>query len=336
MAGFFMSVTITVILLIGAMLLFIHALRKDDKLHDDRKADAYRKAPRQPRTKTMSETDMHDNKMLISGIKSRLDLEDCLFIDTETTGLGNTDQVIEIAIINGHGEILLDTLIKPTIQIPEDAIRIHGITNEMVKNAQTVDAIADDFRRIVEGKKLFAYNAKFDSRLLRQSFHSVGESFPRAEWFCVMDSFSEFNGKRTSLINAAASFGYVPEEKAHRALTDAMMCLEVFAAMRIYDGDIQPDTPKEAENLKGKRVVFTGQMKTGSRAQMKKLASSLGMVNQSSVGNKTDFVVIGDEGDERWANGTYGRKIEEAIARVKAGQEINIIKESEWREMTGL
>lgn len=51
-----------------------------------------------------------------------------LFIDTETTGLGDDAEIVEICIIDSHGFILLNTLVKPTKPIPDEAIAIHGIT----------------------------------------------------------------------------------------------------------------------------------------------------------------------------------------------------------------
>lgn len=54
-----------------------------------------------------------------------------IILDTETTGLDNTAEIVEISVINDQGEVLLDTLIKPTKPIPGDATAIHGITNEM-------------------------------------------------------------------------------------------------------------------------------------------------------------------------------------------------------------
>lgn len=49
-----------------------------------------------------------------------------LFIDTETTGLGDDAEIVEICIIDSHGFILLNTLVKPTKPIPDEAIAIHG------------------------------------------------------------------------------------------------------------------------------------------------------------------------------------------------------------------
>ncbi len=75
---------------------------------------------------------MNTDKMTISQRANQWLDNDYLFIDTETTGLGDDAEIVEICIIDSHGFIMLNTLIKPTKPIPDEAIAIHGITNEMV------------------------------------------------------------------------------------------------------------------------------------------------------------------------------------------------------------
>lgn len=58
-----------------------------------------------------------------------------VILDTETTGLTLRNQIIEINVIDLTGKILLNSLVKPTINIPAEAASIHGITNEMVHDA---------------------------------------------------------------------------------------------------------------------------------------------------------------------------------------------------------
>ena len=52
--------------------------------------------------------------------------------DTETTGLHEDAEIVEIAIISGEGAVLLDTLLRPTVPIPSDATAIHGNCNDDV------------------------------------------------------------------------------------------------------------------------------------------------------------------------------------------------------------
>lgn len=65
-----------------------------------------------------------------------IDLHNAVILDTETLGLSNHAEICEISVIDAEtGVPLLDTLIKPHHPIPNDVIKIHGITNEMVVDA---------------------------------------------------------------------------------------------------------------------------------------------------------------------------------------------------------
>ena len=92
-----------------------------------------------------------------------------VFLDTETTGLGNSDRVCELSIIDVSGKPLFDSLLDPGIEIPEEAIEIHRITNEMVKGKPTLAGVGERVSNILRGKFICAYNTGFDSRLLLQT-----------------------------------------------------------------------------------------------------------------------------------------------------------------------
>ena len=66
----------------------------------------------------------------------QLSQNDWVILDTETTGLDDAE-IVEIAIIDRLGEILLHRLIKPTISIPVEVTEIHGISDAMVADAPT-------------------------------------------------------------------------------------------------------------------------------------------------------------------------------------------------------
>ena len=64
-----------------------------------------------------------------------------LFLDTETTGLGPADQVVEIAVLDAEGAVVFHSLVKPTVPIPAEATAIHGIRDEDVAGAPTFAGI---------------------------------------------------------------------------------------------------------------------------------------------------------------------------------------------------
>ena len=65
-----------------------------------------------------------------------------VFLDTEATGLGPTDEVVDVAVVGFDGEGSLNTLVKPKRIIQFDATRVHGITNDMVRWAPSLSEIS--------------------------------------------------------------------------------------------------------------------------------------------------------------------------------------------------
>jgi len=71
-----------------------------------------------------------------------------LILDTETTGLDG--EICEIAVIDLTGNVLINTLVKPTTSIPEDVIGIHGISDETVREAHRSRISSQSWRRFCE------------------------------------------------------------------------------------------------------------------------------------------------------------------------------------------
>jgi DNA polymerase-3 subunit epsilon len=120
-----------------------------------------------------------------------------VILDTETTGLGDTDQIVQVAAINGAGNVLLNTLVKPTIPISESASRIHGITESTVDGARSFMEVWDDISDLIYGKLLIIYNADFDIRLMQQSALACGATmleFP-CDWNDAMGQYAQWCGE---------------------------------------------------------------------------------------------------------------------------------------------
>lgn len=90
-------------------------------------------------------------ELSIEALKERLswtepgNVENYVILDVETTGLSSDDEVVELAIIDLKGNTLYNSLIKPSMAIPEEATAIHHITNDMVFSAPK---LSDEFSKI--------------------------------------------------------------------------------------------------------------------------------------------------------------------------------------------
>src|SRR5271170_566692 len=82
----------------------------------------------------------HRSEAILWAIQ-KLNEGDFVILDTETTGTGESDQVVQIGILSSTGEIIYSGLAKPigTRSFDKEVVAIHGITYEMVKNAPTMD-----------------------------------------------------------------------------------------------------------------------------------------------------------------------------------------------------
>ena len=88
-----------------------------------------------------------------------------VYLDTETTGVSDDDEMVELTIIDDNCKPLINTLIKPKYHTSwPDAQRVHGIAPIDVRHAPTQSQISDDIREAVKGKRVVIYNAPFDSK----------------------------------------------------------------------------------------------------------------------------------------------------------------------------
>jgi len=157
------------------------------------------------------------------------------FIDLETTGINvSTDKIVEIAIV----KILADgtkqvkrKLVNPEMPIPKAASEIHGISDEMVKEAPTFKQIANEVKQFIELSDLAGYNSnRFDIPMLNEEFLRAGISVD-IESRKLLDVQKVYHMMEQRTLSAAYKF-YCNKnlEDAHSAEADATATWEVLEA----------------------------------------------------------------------------------------------------------
>jgi DNA polymerase-3 subunit epsilon len=180
-------------------------------------------------------------------------------LDTETTGMDfMRDRIVEFAAVKLHVDgrrETLRTLINPKEPIPFEASRVHGITDEMVRDAPTFVEAAADILRFMAGADLAGYNiGRFDLPILRHELERVGMELP-LEGVRVVDAQAIFFNREPRDLSAAVRF-YCGREHtgAHGALADSEATLEVLLAqIARYE-----DLPAQVEGLACESVVSGG------------------------------------------------------------------------------
>lgn len=160
-----------------------------------------------------------------------------LFFDTETTGGGREYQIIEIAFCDSDRHVIIDTLIYTDRPSSLGALKVHGIyPHELIGKPTFID-IQPAIVQLLKGRTLYAYNASFDIRMMRQSGHKL--CLHQVDVKCLAKQFADFIGQYSpyfksnryfSLSKACLHFG-VEHTNAHRAAADAIACVTVWEGM---------------------------------------------------------------------------------------------------------
>ncbi|EWY36640.1 hypothetical protein N825_25815 [Skermanella stibiiresistens SB22] len=145
-----------------------------------------------------------------------------VYVDTETSGAVNgPGGLVEIAVIDQDGTVLMDQLVNPMHPITPFCTQIHGITDEMVAHSPTWDEILPELSRLLEGSHFVAHNVQFDLAVVGEAAANI------AERTCTVELCRRKLGQALKLSLAAERAGHVAAGPWHRAAADALACRTV-------------------------------------------------------------------------------------------------------------
>ena len=160
-----------------------------------------------------------------------------VFLDTETTGLSFKDghKIVEIACIETRDLVptgkVFHKLINPKRNVPNEAFKIHGFSEEFLKDKFTFDLIADEFLKFIKDKKIIIHNASFDISFLDGELGLIKKDKINKE--LVVDSLevarNKFPGTSNSLDALCKKFNIdLSRRTKHNALLDCELLREVY------------------------------------------------------------------------------------------------------------
>ncbi len=163
-----------------------------------------------------------------------LDTEYCV-LDIETTGLSfRTEKITEIGIMKyKNGEVIdeFECFVNPEKPIPEEVVNITHITDDMVKNAETIDKVLPKVLEFVGDSVLVAHNADFDIPFIKYNCSQYGLDLNNTyidTLRLAKDLFPDYKKYKLGII--ADNLG-ITVEVAHRALDDVDTLVKVFKVM---------------------------------------------------------------------------------------------------------
>ncbi|HHX63293.1 MAG TPA: WYL domain-containing protein [Chloroflexi bacterium] len=166
--------------------------------------------------------------------RTPIDQVPLVFLDVETTGLAATlgDRICEVAALrcqNGEVTDALQRLVNPQRSITPGAYRVHGIDEEMLRDAPLFAEVADDLLALLENAVFVGHNAPFDLGFLHSEFARIGMRMPP---LIALDTLllarRHYRLPGYSLTRLAAALGVEVEGRAHRAMVDALLTRGVF------------------------------------------------------------------------------------------------------------
>ena len=160
-----------------------------------------------------------------------------VFLDTETTGLSFSEghKIVEIACIETKDLIptgnVFHKLINPKRNVPEAAFKVHGFSEEFLKDKETFDVIAEEFKNFVNEKKIIIHNANFDLGFLDGELGLINKG--KIDKKFVIDSLevarNKFPGSSNSLDALCRKFNISLSKRVkHNALLDCELLREVY------------------------------------------------------------------------------------------------------------
>ena len=198
-----------------------------------------------------------------------------VFFDLETTGVNIVkDRIVEISILkvfpNGNRESKT-WLINPTIPIPNETTKVHGITDEKVKNEPNFKELYLEIFDLIKDCDLAGYNSnKFDIPLLVEEFLRCDKHFKFSD-FKAIDVQNIFHKMEQRTLSAAYKF-YCDKDliNAHSAEADTQATYEILLAQIEKYKELKNDTNFLSEFSKrgGKSIDMAGFIKLNEKNQL--------------------------------------------------------------------
>jgi len=229
-----------------------------------------------------------------------------IILDTETTGLSaeNGDRIIELGCVELlHRKLTgknLHYYFNPDRDSHEDALRVHGISNEFLRDKPKFFEVAEEFLQYIEGAEVIIHNAAFDVSFLNKELELAGKAAFKSFVGSVTDTLvmakEMFPGKRNSLDALCDRLGVDNSGRTlHGALLDAELLADVYINLtRGQDAlliDVQDNTNQSANHERMDLSVFDLPVLMANEQELNEHEGVLTQIDKSSSG-KTVWKVL--------------------------------------------
>lgn len=183
---------------------------------------------------------LHDVPPATATLDLGMRLEDlpAIIVDTETTGLDVTrDRVVSLGAVCAHGTRLyksrmMDDLVDPGVPIPPVSTAVHGITDDMVRDARAFPEVWADFQRLAINRVVVGHNVPFDLTILRSECRRHDRPWEDLVFIDTLRLASLLNPTLGRFdLETLAGIYQIDLQGRHTALGDALVTAELFFRM---------------------------------------------------------------------------------------------------------
>lgn len=222
-----------------------------------------------------------------------------IVLDTETTGLSaeNGDRIIEIGCVELVNRKLTGNnkhfYLNPERDSHEEALKVHGISNEFLRDKPKFAAVAQELMDYLQGAEVIIHNAAFDVGFLNKELELTGQPPLKSVVGSVTDTLvmakEMFPGKRNSLDALCARLGVDNSGRTlHGALLDAELLADVYINLtRGQDALLVDLSADETRQVQTEAVELRGLLLPvlpASEAELSAHDALLGQLDKASGG----------------------------------------------------
>lgn len=267
-------------------------------------------------------------------------IKDYVCFDLETTGFGKTAEIIEIGAIKVRDGATVDRfgeLVKPTNRISGVVTALTGISQGDVEGARNISEVLPDFLEFIGNDILLGHNiASFDIPIVRRNVAVEMKAVFEPEYIDTMYLSKSVNGVPDHKLQTMLDHYGITNARAHRAFEDCEATSKLFNAL-VADGiapevrrsysytNIEAAQPvpvkedisvtmetEELSSVAGLRIALTGNFECCSRAEAETALAQMGAKITNSISSKTNYLIVGGMGSDRWKYNNGGGKIQQA------------------------
>jgi len=159
-----------------------------------------------------------------------------IVLDTETTGTSTEDRIVEIGCVELQDRMptgkTFHVYINPTIEVPKEAVKIHGLTYDFLKTKPVFKRIVNKFLAFIGEAPLVAHNASFDVRMINAELARLDLPPLSNEIIDTLVLARQARpGRKNSLDALIKEYGIRTERELHGALLDSQILADIYVEL---------------------------------------------------------------------------------------------------------